>query len=94
MVLRRQFNIISFFLTIKGLPFYSFQNILLNVCLFYFTIKLFTMRNMFVPISKKRDSKVFGIELLTENEMLKVRGGTEPEKPKSRPIDAYDLEDE
>ncbi len=52
------------------------------------------MRSIFASKSKKRDSKVFGIELLSENEMLKVRGGTEPEKPKSRPIDAYDLEDE
>ena len=49
---------------------------------------------MFASISKKRDSKVFGIELLTETEMLKVRGGTGDEKPKSRPKDAYDLEDE
>lgn len=49
---------------------------------------------MFASTSKKRDSKVFGIELLSENEMLKVRGGVGEEKPKSRPKDIYDFEEE
>ena len=48
---------------------------------------------MFASTSKKRDSKVFGIELLSENEMLNVRGGVEREKPKSRPKDEYDFEE-
>ena len=52
------------------------------------------MRNLFISTSKKRDSKVFGIELLSENEMLNVRGGVGEEKPKSRPKDEYDFEEE
>ena len=51
------------------------------------------MRNIFVSDSKKGDTKVFGIELLSENEMLNVRGGVEKQKPKSRPKDAYDFEE-
>ena len=66
----------------------------MNACLLCITIKLFTMRSMFASTSKKRDSKVFGIELLSENEMLKVRGGVGEEKPKSRPKDIYDFEEE
>ena len=31
------------------------------------------MKNIFGPNSKKRDFKVFGIELLSENEMLNVK---------------------
>lgn len=52
------------------------------------------MRSIFASTSKKRDSKVFGIELLSENEMLSVRGGVEDEKPRSRPKDEYDFEEE
>ncbi len=52
------------------------------------------MRSIFTSSSKKRDSKSFGIELLSENEMLNVRGGVEREKPKSRPKDEYDFEEE
>ena len=52
------------------------------------------MKNIFGPNSKKRDFKVFGIELLSENEMLNVRGGTMPIKPKSRPKNEYDFEEE
>ncbi len=52
------------------------------------------MRNLFTSISKRRDSKVFGIELLSESEMLSVRGGVEKEKPRSRPKDEYDFEEE
>ena len=51
------------------------------------------MRGMFAFNSKKRDSKIFGIELLSENEMLNVRGGVEKEKPRSRPKDEYDFEE-
>ncbi len=52
------------------------------------------MRSIFAYNSKKGDSKVFGIELLSENEMLSVRGGVEDEKPRSRPKDVYDFEEE
>ena len=52
------------------------------------------MRNIFASNSEKRNSKFFGIELLSENEMLNVRGGVEKEKPKSRPKDIYDFEEE
>ena len=37
---------------------------------------------------------VLGIEFLNENEMLSVRGGSEPLKPRSRPRDVYDYEKE
>ncbi len=50
------------------------------------------MKSIFASNNEKRDSKVFGLELLTEKEMLNVRGGYE--KPKSRPADPYDLEEE
>jgi hypothetical protein len=52
------------------------------------------MKSVFKLTSEKRDSKFFGIELLSENEMLNVRGGVEKEKPRSRPKDAYDFEEE
>ncbi len=52
------------------------------------------MKSIFTSNSKERDSKVFGIELLSENEMLNVRGGTEPDKPLTKPVDEYDDEDE
>jgi len=45
------------------------------------------MKSIFAS-NKKRDSKVFGLELLSEKEMLKVRGGT---RPKTRPKDEYDV---
>ena len=50
------------------------------------------MKNIFASNNKKRDSKVFGLELLSEKDMLNVRGGYQ--KPKSRPKDAYDYEEE
>ncbi len=34
------------------------------------------------------------IEFLNESEMLSVRGGIEPLKPKSRPRDEYDYEED
>ena len=37
--------------------------------------------------------EVFGFEVLSTNEMLKVRGGTDP-KPKIKDTDVFDLEDE
>lgn len=52
------------------------------------------MENLFSFTSKRKNTKVFGFELLSENEMLKVRGGTVPIKPKSRPKDEYDFEEE
>ena len=50
------------------------------------------MKSIFASNNEKRDSKVFGLELLTEKEMLRVRGGFE--KPISRPKDDYDDEEE
>lgn len=52
------------------------------------------MKSIFAFSNEKSDSKVFGFEVLSENEMLKVRGGGEPEKPKSRPKDEFDYEEE
>jgi hypothetical protein len=49
------------------------------------------MKNIFASNNKKSDSKTFGLELLSEKEMLNVRGGS---KPKSRPRDSYDYEEE
>lgn len=43
---------------------------------------------------KSRDSKVNGFQLLTENEMLVIRGGAEPIRPKSRPREVYDYEEQ
>ena len=34
------------------------------------------------------------IEILNENEMLSIRGGIEPLKPRSRPRDVYDDEND
>jgi hypothetical protein len=42
---------------------------------------------------KSRESKVSGFELLSEKEMLVIRGGTEPIRPKSRPREVYDYEE-
>lgn len=50
------------------------------------------MKNIFASNNKKSDSKTFGLELLSEKEMLNVRGGYS--KPTSRPRSAYDYEDE
>jgi hypothetical protein len=50
------------------------------------------MKNIFTSNNKKGDSKTFGLELLSEIEMLNVRGGYS--KPKTRPKDAYDYEEE
>lgn len=49
------------------------------------------MKSIFASSNVKKESKVFGFELLSENEMLNVRGGND-EKPKSRPKDIYDDE--
>ncbi|NQU53268.1 MAG: hypothetical protein HQ522_12100 [Bacteroidetes bacterium] len=48
---------------------------------------------IFASNNEKKDSKVFGLELLTEKEMLNVRGGVDS-KPRSRPNDGYDFEEE
>lgn len=50
------------------------------------------MKRTFAPNNEKRDSKVFGLELLSEKEMLNVRGGYS--KPRSRPRDIYDYEED
>jgi len=52
------------------------------------------MKSIFASINEKNDPKVFGFEILSENEMLQVRGGAEPERPKSRPKDEFDYEEE
>ncbi len=44
--------------------------------------------------NNKSRENLNSFELLTENEMLTVRGGAEPIKPTSRPRDIYDFEDE
>lgn len=36
---------------------------------------------------------ISGFDLLSANEMLNIRGGSEPEKPKSRPRDVLDWEE-
>ena len=51
------------------------------------------MKSIFAFKSEKRDSKVFGLELLNEKEMLNVRGGVD-KKPISRPRDEYDWEED
>jgi hypothetical protein len=43
---------------------------------------------------KSKESNVNGFELLTEREMQVIRGGAEPIRPKSRPRDVYDYEEE
>lgn len=50
------------------------------------------MKSIFAS-DKKR---VLGFEVLSEREMLNVRGGTgdEPEKPMTLPVDEYDEEDD
>ena len=47
------------------------------------------MKSILGRINLKGNSKVSSFEILTENEMLKVRGGVEPIKPTSRPKDVY-----
>jgi hypothetical protein len=50
------------------------------------------MKNL-LGIFKSSESRVSGFELLTENEMMIIRGGTEPVKPKTRPREVYDNEE-
>ena len=42
---------------------------------------------------KSREFKVNGVEFLSVSEMQKVRGGTETERPKSRPKEIIDWEE-
>ena len=49
-------------------------------------MKKFIKINEFTPVSE--------IEFLNESEMFSVRGGIEPLKPKSRPRDVYDDEND
>ena len=51
------------------------------------------MKNLF-GFNKSKENNVAGFELLSENEMLIVRGGTEPTRPISNPKDIYDFEEE
>ena len=51
------------------------------------------MKKILTSINEKRDSKVFGLELLNEKEMLNIRGGL-TRRPTSRPKDEYDWEEE
>jgi hypothetical protein len=50
------------------------------------------MKSIFASNNEKKEFKVFGFELLSEQDMFKVRGGDE--KPKSRPKDDYPVEEE
>jgi hypothetical protein len=50
------------------------------------------MKNL-LGIFKSSEFRVSGFELLTENEMMIIRGGTEPVKPKTRPREVYDNEE-
>ena len=43
--------------------------------------------------NKKSGENFNSFELLTENEMFTVRGGTDPVKPISSPRDVYDFEE-
>jgi len=64
-----------------------------NVCLLSRTNYFITMKNLSGSF-KAEESKVNGLEFLSESEMLIIRGGTAPIKPKSRPRDVYDEEEE
>ena len=92
LVLQQQFKIIYFFFLL-GVTFLCFSECI-SECVFikYYEFKLFTMKNIFASNNKKSDSKTFGLELLSEKEMLSVRGGYD--KPISRPKDSYDYEEE
>lgn len=41
-----------------------------------------------------KKNNVEGFELLSENEMLNIRGGVEPTKPPTQPKDIFDFEEE
>lgn len=49
------------------------------------------MKSIFTSNNEKRDSKSFGLELLTDKEMLNVRGGG---RPQARPKDEYEYEED
>jgi hypothetical protein len=50
---------------------------------------LFIMKNLLGSF-KSREFKVTGIEFLSVSDMQKVRGGTETDKPKTRPKEIID----
>lgn len=50
------------------------------------------MKNIFGFIKPTKEVKEGSFELLSENEMFSLRGGTEPIRPKSQPRDIYDDE--
>ena len=62
------------------------------MCLLSRTNYFITMKNLSGSF-RSEESKVKGLEFLSESEMLIIRGGTAPIKPKSRPRDVYDEED-
>jgi len=62
------------------------------VCLLSRTNYFITMKNLSGSF-RSEESKVKGFEFLSESEMLIIRGGSEPIKPRSRPRDVYDEED-
>ena len=49
------------------------------------------MKRILEDISEKMNFSVFGFDVLSENEMLKVRGGI---KPKTRDRDIYDIDED
>ena len=50
------------------------------------------MKNLF-GFFNSTDVRVNGFESLNENEMLEIRGGTEPVRPVAPPRDRYDDEE-
>lgn len=52
------------------------------------------MKTIFELLNVKSGPNNSGFELLTENEMQIVRGGTEPTKPISRPREVFDEEED
>ena len=50
------------------------------------------MKNLFESF-KSREFKINGVEFLSDSDMQKVRGGTEAERPKSRPREIIDWEE-
>lgn len=51
------------------------------------------MKTLFEILKSTQNLKDSGFELLTEEEMQIVRGGTEPVKPTSRPREVFDEEE-
>jgi hypothetical protein len=90
--LRKQF-IINYFSFQFGVTFLTFWEYITE-CEFkvFYVFNLFIMKKVFASNEKR----VLGIEVLNEQEMLKVRGGSfdEPERPITKSVDEYDEEDD